>query len=94
MEYYYIYKAVTFSENKRDTLFFLTSKWNNTSDAKDIRLKAGKNYKVETRFYSAVKISKDNYLFCKPGGNIFENDTISMNSLPILILEAEEVKTN
>ena len=92
IKYYYVYKAIDFSSKKNDTLFFMTSKSNNTIDSKYLKLKEGLNYIVKTRLYSRVRISEDIYLFCKPGGNIYQGDTLSLNSLPILILEASEIK--
>lgn len=89
IEYYFIYKAIDYSKNTNDTLFLLTSKLNNVIGSEVIKLKIGKKYEAETRLYSKVRISNDMYVFCKPGGNIIEGDTVSMNSLPILITHAK-----
>lgn len=63
IEYYYVYKAIDFSRKKNDTLFFMTSKSNNTIDSKSLKLKVGLNYIVKTRLYSRVRISEDIYFF-------------------------------
>ncbi|WP_395044490.1 hypothetical protein [Flavobacterium sp.] len=91
IDYYYVYKVVEYEKTPTDTIIVLGNKPNN-KDNKEILLKKGKKYEVETRLKSAIKISDERYMFCKPTQNVFNNVVISnKKSLPILILNYKEI---
>jgi len=91
-DYYFVYRAIEFNIETKDTIILLGNKFV-TKDSKIIVLKKNKKYKLKTRLKSAIQISKDKYMFCKPGINILNNTKISNeDSLPILILTSEEIR--
>ena len=88
IEFYYVYKAYDYCS--KDTIVLLSSKADD--EFKKFRLNIGKRYVVETRPKSAIKISKDEYVFCKPNVTTLENIKISDDGLPILILNFKELE--
>jgi hypothetical protein len=91
IEYYYVYKAVEFEKTQTDTIILLGNKPNN-KEYKEILLQKDKKYEVETRLKSAIKMSEEKYMFCKPTRNVLNNVVISnKKSLPILILDYKEI---
>ncbi len=91
IDYYYVYKAVEYEKTPVDTIILLGNKPNN-KDYKEILLQKGKKYEVETRLKSAIKMSEDKYMFCKPTRNMLNNIVISnKKSLPVLILNYKEI---
>ena len=91
IDYYYVYKVIEYEKSSIDTLILLGNKPNN-KDYKEILLQKNKLYEIETRLKSAIKMSEDKYMFCKPTENILNNVIISnKKSLPILILNYKEI---
>jgi len=88
IKYYHVYKVFDF--DKKDTLIMLSSK--NDIEFKIFKLNINKCYEIKTRFKSAIKISKEEYLFCKPTIIVIEKVTISnKGTLPILIENYKEI---
>ncbi len=88
IKYYYVYKAVNVYEN--DTITILSSKLD--KEFKIIKLEKNNFYEVKTRLKSAIKISDEKYIFCKPVINKIEDTQISdENKLPVLILDYKNV---
>jgi len=88
IEYYYVYKVYDYCS--KDTIILLSSRAD--KEFKKIELNIGKCYKVETRLKSAIKVSKDEYVFCKPNKTTLDNVEISDDGLPVLILNFRELK--
>ena len=88
IEYYYVYKAYNYCT--KDTIVLISSKADD--EFKKIKLSEGKSYEVETRLKSAIKVSEDEYVFCRPNVTTLENIKISGDGLPILILNFIELK--
>ena len=88
IDYYYVYTAYNYIS--KDTIVLISSK--NDIEFKKILLKT-KNYVIETRLKSAIKISEDKYLFCKPNITTIQNIQISdKETLPVLITDYEEIE--
>lgn len=88
IDYYYVYTAYNYIS--KDLIVLISSK--NDIEFKKILLKT-KNYVIETRLKSAIKISEDKYLFCKPNITTIQNIQISdKETLPVLITDYEEIE--
>lgn len=89
--YYYVYKAVEYEKIPADTIILLGNKANN-KDYEVMLLQKDKKYEVETRLKSAIKMSEDKYMFCKPTRNVLNGVIISdKKNLPVLILNYKEI---
>lgn len=84
IEYYYVYTVLNFST--KDTITILGSK--NDEEFDRVKLDQGNLYKIKTRTKSAIKVSEEGYIFCKPAITTIDNIRISdENKLPVLILD-------
>lgn len=89
IKYYYVYKTIDISTN--DTIILLGSRLD--KEFKTVKLVKNSYYEVETRFKSAIKISNEKYMFCKPAVTKIDGIQISDKySLPVLILDFKKVK--
>lgn len=89
IKYYYIYSVFDTSSN--DTLRMISSKLD--KEFKILKLDKDEFYDVSTRIKSAIKISEEEYLFCKHAINEVEGIKISdENKLPVLILDYKKVR--
>lgn len=87
-EYYYVYKAYNYIS--KDTILLISSK--NDKEFKQISLTKEKNYVIETRLRSAIKISEDKHFIFKPSMCCINNMKIADgNGLPILITDYTEI---
>lgn len=91
ISYYNVYKAIN-KNNLNDTLLLISYR-KKDKEFKRINLKKDKEYRVNTRYLSKVRFSKDKYLFLPPGASEINNVQISkIESLPILILDYKYLK--
>lgn len=89
IKYYYVYK--TYNYCSKDTIILLSSRAD--SEFKKIKLEIENCYKIETRPKSAIKISEEEYMFCKPTETNIEGVRISdKDKLPVLILDHKKLE--